>query len=145
MAARRGGCAAVALDEHRIMVAGGSSDRCSGQVLNTTEVLDIRTMAFAPGPSMGSERYGCAAVPIDAQHVLVISGYNSGYQVLNTTEIFDVLMMEFSPGPAMQDGRNSIAAARLETAQGPRIIRIAGGTTFSSTTEVLAFEDLTAA
>eukprot|EP00628_Pelagophyceae_sp_CCMP2097_P003799 CAMPEP_0184102324 /NCGR_PEP_ID=MMETSP0974-20121125/13286_1 /TAXON_ID=483370 /ORGANISM="non described non described, Strain CCMP2097" /LENGTH=41 /DNA_ID= /DNA_START= /DNA_END= /DNA_ORIENTATION= len=41
MAAPRFGCAAVALDEQRILVAGGTSG--PGQFLDTTEVLDIRT------------------------------------------------------------------------------------------------------
>eukprot|EP00628_Pelagophyceae_sp_CCMP2097_P031572 CAMPEP_0184191910 /NCGR_PEP_ID=MMETSP0976-20121227/3215_1 /TAXON_ID=483370 /ORGANISM="non described non described, Strain CCMP2097" /LENGTH=57 /DNA_ID=CAMNT_0026496313 /DNA_START=165 /DNA_END=334 /DNA_ORIENTATION=- len=45
----RSACAAVALDAHRILVAGGNNSD-SKQPLATTEVLDIRTMVFAPGP-----------------------------------------------------------------------------------------------
>ncbi|KAJ1449129.1 hypothetical protein M885DRAFT_573234 [Pelagophyceae sp. CCMP2097] len=99
MATRRWGLATVALDEHRIMVAGGYSD--SGLVSNTTEVLDIRTMTFAPGPSMGLARLGCAAVPVDARHVPVVGGQSSS-TAFATTELFDVATMAFESGPTMQ-------------------------------------------
>jgi hypothetical protein len=138
MASPRYGCATVTLDEHRIiMVVGGSSD--SGQTLNTTEVLDVRTMAFAPGPSMGSARWGCAAVQVDARHVLIIGGWDSSDAALATTELLDLTTMAFSPGPIMQAGRRSFAAARVDTAQGPRILVLGGsaGETRFSTTEVL--------
>jgi hypothetical protein len=136
MATARGGCAAVALDEHRVMVAGGHSGL---ERLDTTEVLDVRTMAFAPGPSMGSARQHCVAVAVDAQHVLVLGGQDST-GMLATTELLDVAALEFSPGPAMQARRFGSAAARLDTAEGPRIIVVGGhdGRTQLSTTEVLA-------
>jgi hypothetical protein len=138
MAARREGCAAVALDEHRIMVAGGSSG--SNLALTTTEILDVRTMTFAPGPSMGSARSFCAAVPVDARHVLVIGGRDSVPAASSTTELLDVATMEFVPGPTMQAARIGAAAARLDTAEGPRILVVGGhdGRTPLSTTEVLA-------
>ncbi|KAJ1456444.1 hypothetical protein M885DRAFT_564088 [Pelagophyceae sp. CCMP2097] len=87
MAFPRYGCAAIALDEHRIMVIGGELSR--EQSLQTTEVLDVRTMAFAPGPPMGSARCFCTAVPVDAQHVLVIGGRDSANTPLATTELLD--------------------------------------------------------
>jgi hypothetical protein len=133
MAVPRYGCAAIALDEHRVLVAGGDS---SSGCLATTEVLDVRTMAFAPGPSMGSARGFCAAVRVDAQHVLVIGGQDSATTPLATTELLDVAMMEFSPGLTMPSVRPGAAAVRLDAAEeAPRILVLGGGV---STTALLA-------
>ncbi|KAJ1449119.1 hypothetical protein M885DRAFT_573273 [Pelagophyceae sp. CCMP2097] len=74
--------------------------------LDTTEVLDVRTMAFAPGPAMGSGRFECAAVAVDAQHLL------------------DLATMAFAPGPTMGTPRDGCAAARLVA--GPRILVVDG-------------------
>jgi len=144
MAAPREGCAAVALDEHRILVAGGSSDSGS---LASTEILDVRTMSFAPGPSMGSTRRFCATVPVDAQHVLVVGGKNESSSTLlatmATTELLDVAMLEFSPGPTMQRAHKNAATARLDAAgDGRRILVLGGG---FSTTEMLAVDAQTGA
>ncbi|KAJ1459197.1 hypothetical protein M885DRAFT_560954 [Pelagophyceae sp. CCMP2097] len=138
MVAPRHGCAAVALDEHRIMLTGGSS----GANLQTTEVLDIRTMAFTPGPTMGLARSRCAAVPVDARHVLVVGGWDSANTRLATTELLDVATMEFEPGPTMQAARSGDAAARLDAAQGPHILVVGGYCgVHLSTTELLTAED----
>jgi hypothetical protein len=96
-------------------------------------------MAFAPGPSMGSARWQCAAVAVDARHVLVLGGNGSAGTKSATTELLDVAMMEFAPGPTMQARRADFAAARLDTAEGPRILVAGGydGQTPLSTTEVL--------
>jgi hypothetical protein len=127
MVTARGGCAAVALDEHRILVAGGSSGSAAeSEPLDTTEVLDVRTMVFAPGPSMGSARSLCAAAAVDSRHVLVLGGEDSAGTALATTELLDVAALEFSPGPAMLARRAEFAAARLDTAAGPRIIVVGG-------------------
>jgi hypothetical protein len=162
MATPRQGCAAVALDEFRIMVAGGSSTKGSDQ-LSTTEILDVRTMAFAPGPTMGSARWECAAVAVDAQHVLIIGGEDSTDTVLATTELLDVATMAFSAGPDMRTARQGSVAVRLDAAgEQPRILVVGGKcmmtddaslgsddssrlegeyTEYLSTTEVLAVED----
>jgi hypothetical protein len=97
-------------------------------------------MSFAPGLSMGSARSFCAAVPVDAQHVLVLGGRDSSDTALATTELLDVATLIFSPGPAMQARRVGLAAVRLDTAQGPRILVVGGANwpTPLSTTEVLA-------
>jgi hypothetical protein len=138
MVTSRGGCAAVVLDEHRVMVAGGQSD--SGR-LNTTEILDVRTMAFAPGPRMGSARLGCAAVAVDAQHVLIIGGEDSS-GTLATTKALDVAALEFEDGPALLAGRWGVAATRLDATEGepPRILVMGGKDEYGAglpTTEVL--------
>jgi hypothetical protein len=119
-----------------VVVAGGSSG--PGQSFATTEVLDIWTMAFAPGPSMSSARFFCAAARVDAQHVLVVGGQDSANTALATTELLDVAAMEFSPGPAMQAGRTGVAAAQLDTAGEDARILVLGSNL--SSTEVLAVD-----
>jgi UDP-N-acetylglucosamine:LPS N-acetylglucosamine transferase len=97
-------------------------------------------MAFAPGPPMSSARWFCAAVPVDARHVLVIAGQESATTELATTELLDVATMEFSPGPTMLNARGGVAAVRLDAAgEEPRILVLGGsdGQTPFSTTEVL--------
>jgi len=123
MISARSGCAAVSLDEHRIMVAGGKSG--PGQSLQTTEILDVRTMAFAPGPSMTSVRWGFAAVPVDDRHVLFIGGQGSS-GAFTSTELLDVSAMDFEPGPAMGTLWDNCAAVRLDVAGAPRILAIGG-------------------
>jgi len=104
----------------------------------TSEVLDVRTMAFAPGPSMGSARCYCVALQVDAEHVLVIGGEDSSSMLLATTEHLDMATMEFAPGPTMQTARSNIAAVRLDAAEeAPRILVLGGGL---SSTEVLAID-----
>jgi hypothetical protein len=96
-------------------------------------------MAFAPGPPMASARLFCATVTVDAQHVLVIGGQDSGYSTLASTELLDVAMLEFAAGPALRAARSacgSACAARLGAA-GDRVIVLGSG----SETEVLAADD----
>jgi hypothetical protein len=109
----------------------------------TTEVLDVRTMSFAPGPSMGSARAFCAAVRVDARHVLVIGGQDSVPTALATTELLDVATMEFSPGPTMTTARSGAAAARLDAAGEDARILVLGGSV--SSTEILAVDAHTGA
>ena len=49
-------------------------------------MLDLETMEFEAGPTMEKARGGCAAIPLDADRVLVIGGCDNGTH-LNTTEI----------------------------------------------------------
>jgi hypothetical protein len=101
-------------------------------------------MAFAPGPSMGSARDDCAAVPIDAQHVLIIGGLDASDKALATTEVLDVAAMEFALGPTMPARRSECAATRLDVAgRRPRILVIGGydGRRNLSNTLVLAADD----
>ena len=48
-----------------------------------TQVLDLETMQFVPGPTMRNARSGCAALSIDKERVLVIGGsYSASTEVL---------------------------------------------------------------
>ena len=144
MLSPRGGCAAVVLDARRILIIGGNSDSISfgydGTNLATTEVLDIGTMAFAPGPSMQTRRWGCAAVLLPGERcVLVIGGYD-GTTHHATTEILDIDTMSFSPGPVMSQPRSWCAVVSL-----PGSILVVGGIgdAAAKTTEALSLQTMT--
>jgi len=115
----------------------------------TSEVLDVRTMAFAPGPSMGSAREDFAVVLIDPQHVLIIGGMDSQDESgtpLATTEVLDsdVATMEFAPGPTMPSSRRGCTVIRLDVAGGrPRVLVIGrhGDGYATRTTLLLSVED----
>ena len=49
-------------------------------------MLDLDTMEFEAGPTTEKARGYCAAVPVDADRVLVIGGEDTG-TILETTEI----------------------------------------------------------
>jgi len=76
---------------------------------------------------MSSERSFCAAVSVDARHVLLIGGKNESEKAVATTELLDVATMEFAPGPAMRTARYSCAAVRVDvTNEQPRVVVIGG-------------------
>jgi hypothetical protein len=101
----------VALENpRRALIVGG---RTKGANLNTTEVLDLDTMTFSPGPTMHASRSMCAAVPLGGDsrgRCLVIGGLDEDRKAVNTTEALDLETMEFTDGPAMLTGRYGIAA-----------------------------------
>jgi hypothetical protein len=87
---------------------------------------------------MGSARYECAAVHVDARHVLVIGGQEPRNTALATTELLNVATMEFEPGPTMQTPRGSVAAVCLGAAEEEPRILVLGE--YLSTTELLAID-----
>lgn len=109
---RRGACAAVLLDESRLLVVGGNEGKNS---MGSTEVLDFResrTMTFRPGPMMYSQRRECAVIGLDESHILVVGGYD-GSHFLNTTEIIDVRTLRVAMGPRLITRRAAPGVARL--------------------------------
>lgn len=136
----RSGCAAAYLGGGLALVVGGSTGSRS---LDTSEVLDLQTMSFAPGPRLASGGRTTCAAAVDAQGrwLVVFGGRDRGAR-LDTTEVLDVAAMTFAPGPPMAARRNLCAAAAL--AGGPagsalRLIVVGGqdGATPLDTTEVL--------
>jgi hypothetical protein len=105
-------CAAVLIAGGRVIVFGGSGN-------DTTEVLDVQTMAFTAGPDMLMGRYGCAAVQIDAERVLVVGGADDDGEDLNTTEILYLSTLTLTPGPNMQSARLWCAAVALDARNCP--------------------------
>jgi len=84
---KRSSCAAIKLPTRQILVLGGTE--------RTTEVLDIDSMTFGPGPTISSPKcYRDNIVRLDTCRCLVFGGYND-----DTTEILDLSSLTFSPGP----------------------------------------------
>jgi hypothetical protein len=101
--------------------------------LDSTEILDVATMVFSPGPNLESARYGCCCVllPIHRPprcladplpvcgggsslaegYQLLVCGGSDGATVLSSTEILDLSTMTFSSGPCMGSGPRVFAAA----------------------------------
>ena len=131
----RMGCAAVALDDRRVMVIGGFSD---GEHLTTTEVLDLATMSWTPGPEMRTARVYHGAVSLDERRVLVMGG-EEGHEHLSSTEVLDLELMQFEKGPMMGTARSGFVAV----ADAEQILVFGGENESGSlaTTEVLAVDD----
>eukprot|EP00403_Amphidinium_massartii_P005607 CAMPEP_0178377320 /NCGR_PEP_ID=MMETSP0689_2-20121128/3858_1 /TAXON_ID=160604 /ORGANISM="Amphidinium massartii, Strain CS-259" /LENGTH=196 /DNA_ID=CAMNT_0019997371 /DNA_START=79 /DNA_END=665 /DNA_ORIENTATION=+ len=97
--------AAFKRTQTNIFVFGGTLyDPASGYaILDTTEMLDLQTMTFTPGPSMTAARTSLAAGNLDARRLLLVGG-SSGTAEISSTEILDLATMKFSPGPPMKCG-----------------------------------------
>jgi len=110
MATGRDACAAFAVDERCVLVAGGWDGR---RALATTELLDLDACACTPGPELGAARMFCAGAALDgARCALVVGGSSPG--ALATTELLDFATMRFAPGPAMRARREACAAVALD-------------------------------
>ncbi|KAJ1451356.1 hypothetical protein M885DRAFT_570081 [Pelagophyceae sp. CCMP2097] len=133
----RAWCAAVAAGG-RVVVFGGFSGKSA---LDSTELLDTQTMAFTGGPDMPTVRFGCAAVQIDGNRVLVVGGADYDDKALNTTEIFHLSTLTFAPGPDMQTARFGCAAVALDAR---RVLVVGGHDDASelSSTEILSLDTM---
>lgn len=109
----RRGCAAVLLDQGILIVLGGVQESLDGSVrLNSTDLLDFKSMKFSTGPVMSCKRSASAAVRLDRGRAIVIGGFD-GDAFVETTEIFDVSTMSFQPGPSMRSRRAACAVVTL--------------------------------
>jgi hypothetical protein len=151
MLSTRIGCSAVALENpRRVLVVGGCDyfddvDLNTTEVsfLNTTEVLDLDTMAFSRGPTMLTARYGCTAVALGGS-CLVIGGSDKDTIKVKTTEVLDLETMEFTGyGPAML-ARRSRCVAVVDDA-GDRVVVLCEGSTINTIDERNMIEVLEAA
>ena len=120
-----------------MLVIGGSD----GNYLNTTEIFDVNTRSFTPGPNLLTRRSDCAAVALDACRILVFGGFGDSAQ-LATTEVLNVETMTATAGPNLSCKRDACAAVRLDAR---RVVVIGGydGENDLNTTEVLDVEAMT--
>mmetsp|Transcript_18354 Transcript_18354/g.65304 ORF Transcript_18354/g.65304 Transcript_18354/m.65304 type:complete len:316 (+) Transcript_18354:99-1046(+) len=73
----RSACAAVRVDDTVVVIgglSGGGPEEEGDDALGTTELLDVTTMRFRPGPQLLEARAGCAACALDGRSVLVAGG-----------------------------------------------------------------------
>ena len=123
-----------------MLVIGGEDSWTS---LATTEILDIDTMPFVPGPVISLGRYLCAVVSPPGSILMV--GGDGGYNVLTyieTTEAPSLETMSFAAGPSMLTRRSGCAALAMPQDESPRRALVVGGRNTNerislATTEVL--------
>jgi len=133
MLLKRHGFGAVVLPESRgVLVVGGYNGRMS---LASTELLDLDTQIFSPGPLLESSRGYLDAV-LEVGQVVVVGGYTCNEDISPTTEVLNPGSNTWSPGPNLVSGRCGYAAVSLSNA---RILIIGGknNMTFLSTTEII--------
>jgi len=114
-----GGALLDDVDVRLVVVVGGFD---GSSPLRTTELLDIATMAFSPGPDMLHRREACCAALLGGRRVLVLGGSDGGSR-LASTEILDLETMEFSAGPQMLAARSGATIVALDA----RRLLIVGG------------------
>jgi len=131
-----GGPSTLALPR-RILVFGGFDGQADHR---STEVLDLSSMTFSLGPTMGVGRSGCAVAALDERRVLVAGGFD-GSRSLDTTELVDPLTLKVVPGPCMATRRNACAAVRIDE---HRLLVIGGSDDASEldSTELLDLETM---
>ncbi|KAJ1459185.1 hypothetical protein M885DRAFT_511678 [Pelagophyceae sp. CCMP2097] len=128
-------CAAVLLkDEKTVLVIGGGEGVLEHvgpgkggpewEATATTELLDLATMSFTPGPKMLEPRMGCAAIVLENGNVLVLGGQDDEGDSLQTTEILDLKTMHFTTGPLLQTPRSRCCALKL---RGLDVVSVIGG------------------
>lgn len=116
MTQSRNGPAAAAIGDN-IFVMGGYGD---GQYLDSMEVYNIQSQAWATLPPMNSTRQHCAAVAVGSS-IFVIGGTNDNGS-LGTAEMYDVASRSWAPIPPMQFKRTGCSAVALGNS-----IFVAGG------------------
>jgi len=92
---------AVVLPENRgVLVVGGHSE---GEYLASTELLDLETEIFSPGPVMGTRRSYCGTAVLEDGQIVVVGGL-VGTVPLSTTEVLNPASNSWCPGPSLASG-----------------------------------------
>ena len=72
-------------DSAHFLFVGGSDS--FGTAMITTEVLDVNTMSFEPGPVMQTWRCLYSAAALDAHHIIVFGGADLSFESLSSSEV----------------------------------------------------------
>ena len=109
-----------ATGERRVLVIGGQDGTTRHA---TTEILDIDTMPFAPGPVISLGRSLCAVVSLPGS-ILVVGGYDE--HAVNTTDALSLNTVTFAAGPTMLTAREGCAVLALPHDHSPRRALVVG-------------------
>eukprot|EP00039_Didymoeca_costata_P029781 m.26357 g.26357 ORF g.26357 m.26357 type:complete len:705 (-) comp7788_c0_seq1:126-2240(-) len=134
---RRRHCKACLLDDGRVFVSGGSTER-PGQGLSTAEIYDPRCDTWVTVPSMRDPRVYHGMVKLGNGCILVAGGVSSAGNVLNSTEIYDPLANTWTVGARMRIARSDFTINVLLNG----CVLVSGGTTagFSTGNELASAE-----
>ncbi len=146
MGANRGAPAVFAFGD-KVLAAGGSSVPVA--VLASSEIFDLATGAWSPGPAMSVTRRSMASVPLEAGRLLVVGGATTDATRLSTAEIFDAASSTWASAGTfseprvnpfavrLNDGRVLIGGGRFRQSPAPTASTTAelwsGGTTWTAT------------
>ena len=122
MSLEREVASAVLLDDGRVLVIGGGSQR--REPVKSTELYDPATDTWAAGPRMSETRWIHAAVGLPDGRVLVAGGTNLGHGLVAEAELLEAPEDGFSPAAAMSVGRSRHTATLL---QDGRVLVVGGG------------------
>jgi Kelch motif/Galactose oxidase, central domain len=118
---------AAPLPDGRVLIAGGSPDGISSDVLASAEVFNPATQTFSSAGigSMSTPRAGAVAAPLPDGRVLIAGGYHGATNALPSAEVFDPATNSFSATGigSMTTSREGGVAAPLPDGR----VLIAGG------------------
>ena len=92
MASKMPCSAAVLPGDRSSLVTGGYSQ---GGAIQTTAVLDLGTMVFAPGPAMAFPRFGCVVVVLPGGSRALVVGGHSAAPYVSSTKLLGLGTMAF--------------------------------------------------
>jgi hypothetical protein len=115
MTTARADHAAVALEDGRVLLTGGTATAEVGGVQSSAEIFDPRTYRFTPTGSMTVRRQGHTATRLEDGRILVAGGTeNIGFRTeLASAEIYDPKTGRFTATGSMSTAREGHAATLL--------------------------------
>lgn len=132
MQAERASHTSTLLKDGRVLITGGfvSEDN----ILESTEIFDVRTATFKPTENMRVKRSSHTATLLPNGKVLIAGGFNGDY--LDSAEIFDPKTNRFESAGKMVSARSNHVAVLLKNGK----VLLAGGVgtgwTFLSSAEI---------
>jgi hypothetical protein len=120
MAIERDSHVAIALDDGRVLVAGGWSQR---QASASSELYDPHADRFTGGPALAVGRAAPAAARLSEGRVLVVGGQDTAMAPLASAEIYDPVAGQFTAVAGMSAARVGHVAVALADGR----VLVAGG------------------
>ena len=125
MTSPRADQSAVALQDGRVLIAGGTTNANVGGVTNTAEIYDPTAQTFTQTGSMTVPRQGATATVLNDGRVLLAGGVqNVGFRSeLSSAELYDPVAGTFSATGSMRTAREGHTATLLRDGR----VLVAGG------------------
>ncbi len=104
------------IDDHRVLIAGGTGANYTTESFDSLEIFDLQTRTSTPVPvKLGQPRANHAAVRLPDSQVLIVGGYCAQCREgsLKSAEIFDPTTGQLTEVGSLAIGRSEPQAARL--------------------------------